>query len=116
MGLDEMRLLMIFLSILVIAVRLVRSFKDIKMRKNVGNINRVRAIEIVILISLGRIIFFSVCSIIDFYFFFEFSLVPTFLLILKWGYQPERLQAGMYIMIYTVSASLPLLVGLLIIS
>lgn len=44
-----------------------------------------------------------------FYFLFEASLIPTLLLILGWGYQPERLQAGIYIMIYTVAASLPLL-------
>lgn len=39
--------------------------------------------------------------------------MPTFFLILKWGYQPERLQAGVLILIYTVSASLPLIVCLL---
>lgn len=112
---DEISLIIIVLSILVIIVRLVRSFKDIKIKKDVGVINRLRIMEITILISLGRIIFFSVCEIMDFYFFFEFSLLPTFLLILKWGYQPERLQAGIYMIMYTVSASLPLLVGLLVI-
>ena len=44
-----------------------------------------------------------------FYFFFEASLIPTLLLILGWGYQPERLQAGICMIIYTVGASLPLL-------
>jgi NADH-ubiquinone oxidoreductase chain 4 len=29
-----------------------------------------------------------------------------------WGYQPERLQASMYLIIYTITASLPLLMGL----
>jgi NADH-ubiquinone oxidoreductase chain 4 len=33
-----------------------------------------------------------------------------------WGYQPERLQAGIAIMIYTIVGSLPLLISLLIIS
>lgn len=40
---------------------------------------------------------------------FELSLIPTLALILKWGYQPERLQAGYYIILYTICASLPLL-------
>jgi len=40
---------------------------------------------------------------------FEASLVPTLILVLGWGYQPERLQAGIYMIIYTVAASLPLL-------
>jgi NADH-ubiquinone oxidoreductase chain 4 len=47
-----------------------------------------------------------------FYLFFERSLIPTLLLILGWGYQPERLQAGVYLLFYTLFASLPLLVGI----
>jgi NADH-ubiquinone oxidoreductase chain 4 len=31
---------------------------------------------------------------------------------LGWGYQPERLQAGLYLLFYTLFASLPLLIGL----
>jgi NADH-ubiquinone oxidoreductase chain 4 len=45
-----------------------------------------------------------------FYVFFEFTLVPITLIVLGWGYQPERLQASFYLMLYTVTASLPLLV------
>jgi len=52
---------------------------------------------------------FIVNNIILFYIIFEFSLIPTLLLILGWGYQPERLQAGIYIIIYTIIGSLPLL-------
>lgn len=59
------------------------------------------------------VVAFSCSRILGFYIFFEISLIPTLLLIIGWGYQPERLQAGRYIMIYTVAASLPLLVVLL---
>jgi len=52
---------------------------------------------------------FSVSRLMYFYFMFEASLIPTLMLVLGWGYQPERLQAGLYMMIYTVAASLPLL-------
>jgi len=52
--------------------------------------------------------FFSSNSI-SFYFFFECSLIPTFLLIIGWGNQPERLQASLYFIFYTLFASLPLL-------
>nr|QGU85625.1 NADH dehydrogenase subunit 4 [Paracercion v-nigrum] len=55
--------------------------------------------------------FFST-SLFMFYFFFESSLIPTFFLILGWGYQPERLQAGIYLLFYTLFASLPLLVSI----
>lgn len=44
-----------------------------------------------------------------FFVFFELVLIPTLLLILGWGNQPERLQAGSYLILYTVRGSLPLL-------
>jgi NADH-ubiquinone oxidoreductase chain 4 len=34
---------------------------------------------------------------------------------LCWGYQPERVQAGIYLLFYTLLASLSLLVGILFI-
>nr|YP_009379714.1 NADH dehydrogenase subunit 4 [Nemoura nankinensis]ARQ82454.1 NADH dehydrogenase subunit 4 [Nemoura nankinensis] len=55
---------------------------------------------------------FSTTNLFMFYLFFESSLIPTLFLILGWGYQPERLQAGMYLLFYTLLASLPLLVGI----
>nr|WGH14689.1 NADH dehydrogenase subunit 4 [Dendrobaena tellermanica] len=51
-------------------------------------------------------------NILMFYIWFEASLIPTMFLIMTWGYQPERSQASMYLMIYTVAASLPMLVAL----
>nr|YP_009689495.1 NADH dehydrogenase subunit 4 [Lepidurus apus lubbocki]QCZ36057.1 NADH dehydrogenase subunit 4 [Lepidurus apus lubbocki] len=45
-----------------------------------------------------------------FYIMFESSLIPTYLLILGWGYQPERMQASLYFLFYTLVASLPLLI------
>lgn len=45
--------------------------------------------------------------VLIFYFLFELSLIPTLFLIIRWGYQPERLEAGIYIIIYTICASLP---------
>lgn len=49
----------------------------------------------------------------EFYFIFETALLPIFLLVLGWGYQPERLSASLNLFLYTVTASLPLLVILL---
>nr|WGO58219.1 NADH dehydrogenase subunit 4 [Blattella foliolata] len=53
---------------------------------------------------------FGSMSLFSFYLFFESSLIPTLFLILGWGYQPERLQAGIYLLFYTLLASLPMLV------
>lgn len=51
---------------------------------------------------------FYVSDYIFFYVGFESCLVPIFFLILGWGYQPERAQAGIYILFYTLLGSLPL--------
>nr|YP_009317202.1 NADH dehydrogenase subunit 4 [Stathmopoda auriferella]AOX13384.1 NADH dehydrogenase subunit 4 [Stathmopoda auriferella] len=55
---------------------------------------------------------FSSMNMFLFYLFFEGSLIPTLLLIVGWGYQPERIQAGMYLLFYTLFASLPMLMGI----
>nr|YP_010946370.1 NADH dehydrogenase subunit 4 [Balta hwangorum]WGO57088.1 NADH dehydrogenase subunit 4 [Balta hwangorum] len=55
---------------------------------------------------------FSSMTIFSFYFFFEGSLIPTLFLILGWGYQPERLQAGIYMLFYTLFSSLPMLISI----
>lgn len=55
---------------------------------------------------------FRSVNIFLFYVFFERSLIPTLFLILGWGNQPERLQAGLYLLFYTLLASLPLLIAI----
>lgn len=50
---------------------------------------------------------------LGFYVLFELSLVPTLFILLMYGYQPEKLMAGQYLLLYTVLASLPLLFALL---
>lgn len=59
---------------------------------------------------------FSCNNLLIFYFYFEASLIPTLFIILGWGYQPERLQAGIYFLFYTLTASLPLLLILVYLS
>nr|YP_010970206.1 NADH dehydrogenase subunit 4 [Phyllidiopsis shireenae]WNR50795.1 NADH dehydrogenase subunit 4 [Phyllidiopsis shireenae] len=66
-----------------------------------------------LILSFVLVLAFSSCNLVMFYVFFEVSLIPTLILIIGWGYQPERLQAGTYMMLYTVSASLPLLIAIL---
>nr|WQA11518.1 NADH dehydrogenase subunit 4 [Melanodrymia sp. A LZ-2023] len=61
------------------------------------------------LLNLVLMMTFLFMNVMWFYIFFELSLFPTLILILGWGYQPERLQAGMYMLLYTITASLPLL-------
>nr|YP_009726967.1 NADH dehydrogenase subunit 4 [Cryptotermes declivis]QIA95627.1 NADH dehydrogenase subunit 4 [Cryptotermes declivis] len=66
----------------------------------------------VVLLVIFLFCTFSSVSLFSFYLFFESSLIPTVFIILGWGYQPERLQAGIYLLFYTLLASLPMLVGI----
>lgn len=59
---------------------------------------------------------FAIKSILTFYFYFEAVLIPIFLIVLGWGYQPERLRAAFYIFFYTITASLPLLLTIVFIT
>nr|QNE85552.1 NADH dehydrogenase subunit 4 [Suillia flava] len=70
----------------------------------------------VLFLLLFLVLTFSSMSLFMFYLFFESSLIPTLFLILGWGYQPERLQAGVYLLFYTLLVSLPMLVGIFYLS
>nr|YP_009144437.1 NADH dehydrogenase subunit 4 [Zeugodacus scutellatus]AKJ52225.1 NADH dehydrogenase subunit 4 [Zeugodacus scutellatus]AMB36291.1 NADH dehydrogenase subunit 4 [Zeugodacus scutellatus]ATG87350.1 NADH dehydrogenase subunit 4 [Zeugodacus scutellatus]WCB98458.1 NADH dehydrogenase subunit 4 [Zeugodacus scutellatus] len=65
----------------------------------------------VLILLVFLVLTFSSMNLFMFYLFFESSLIPTLFLILGWGYQPERLQAGVYLLFYTLLVSLPMLVG-----
>nr|QFK69082.1 NADH dehydrogenase subunit 4 [Phymatostetha punctata] len=66
----------------------------------------------VIILMFFLFLSFSVNNFFMFYFFFESSLLPTLILIFGWGYQPERLYSGYYLLFYTLFASLPLLLSI----
>nr|YP_009905695.1 NADH dehydrogenase subunit 4 [Ctenocephalides felis]QLI54056.1 NADH dehydrogenase subunit 4 [Ctenocephalides felis]QUO98915.1 NADH dehydrogenase subunit 4 [Ctenocephalides felis felis]QXG83125.1 NADH dehydrogenase subunit 4 [Ctenocephalides felis felis] len=104
-GYDIMSYSLNLLSIWIIILMLMAS---ILIYKNNYNLNLFLLLLIFLLLML--FLTFSSLNYFWFYFFFESSLIPTLLLILGWGYQPERLQAGMYLMFYTLFASLPLLI------
>nr|YP_009348692.1 NADH dehydrogenase subunit 4 [Opsopoeodus emiliae]BAW88141.1 NADH dehydrogenase subunit 4 [Opsopoeodus emiliae] len=57
---------------------------------------------------------FGATEIIMFYIMFEATLIPTLIIITRWGNQTERLNAGTYFLFYTLAGSLPLLVALLL--
>nr|QBB10504.1 NADH dehydrogenase subunit 4 [Eudyptes filholi] len=59
------------------------------------------------------ILAFSATELTLFYISFEATLIPTLILITRWGNQPERLSAGIYLLFYTLISSLPLLVAIL---
>jgi len=56
-----------------------------------------------------RLTFFSTYSLLVLYLTFEVSLVPLVVLVLFFGYQPEKLIASSFLLVYTVVGGLPLL-------
>lgn len=65
-------------------------------------------LKLILILGLLLLLRFVVRSFLGFYFFFESSLLPIYLMIIGWGYQPERLYAGIRLILYTVVASMPL--------
>nr|YP_010001037.1 NADH dehydrogenase subunit 4 [Chloropsis hardwickii]QOD96975.1 NADH dehydrogenase subunit 4 [Chloropsis hardwickii] len=67
----------------------------------------------VILAQLFILLAFSASELMLFYIAFEATLIPTLILITRWGNQPERLNAGIYLLFYTLASSLPLLIAIM---
>nr|BBB04542.1 NADH dehydrogenase subunit 4 [Neobythites unimaculatus] len=77
--------------------------------------NRQRTyITLLSLLQVFLILAFSATELIMFYVMFEATLIPTLIIITRWGNQAERLNAGTYFLFYTLAGSLPLLVALLL--
>lgn len=69
-------------------------------------------ITILIILQVFLIITFTATELIIFYILFEATLIPTLIIITRWGNQAERLNAGLYFLFYTLVGSLPLLIAL----
>nr|UEX93140.1 NADH dehydrogenase subunit 4 [Gymnothorax favagineus] len=71
-------------------------------------------IMLLITLQVFLILAFGSTEIMMFYIMFEATLIPTLIIITRWGNQAERLNAGTYFLFYTLAGSLPLLVALLV--
>nr|YP_009652378.1 NADH dehydrogenase subunit 4 [Nothrotheriops shastensis]QDA81205.1 NADH dehydrogenase subunit 4 [Nothrotheriops shastensis] len=69
-------------------------------------------ISMLISLQMFLIMTFTSTELIMFYILFEATLIPTLIIITRWGNQTERLNAGLYFLFYTLIGSLPLLVAL----
>lgn len=99
-------LLLTFLRLRLCLLRVIRT----------PNVKEPLYIFIISLLGLVLLGVFNLSGLISFYILFEFSLIPTLALIIIWGYQPERLISGAYMMLYTVGASFPLFLTILFVS
>nr|YP_009531286.1 NADH dehydrogenase subunit 4 [Idiocerus laurifoliae]AXY64098.1 NADH dehydrogenase subunit 4 [Idiocerus laurifoliae] len=98
-GTDCISYLLILLSFFIISLMLLSS----------TSLSTPSFLFLNLILSLSLYIIFSVLNMFLMYLFFEFSLIPLIILILGWGYQPERLMSVLYLFFYTLFASLPLL-------
>nr|QWB85672.1 NADH dehydrogenase subunit 4 [Mantitheus pekinensis] len=67
---------------------------------------------IMIFLLISLFLTFSSMNLFIFYLFFEISLIPTLILIIGWGYQPERIEAGVYLLFYTLVVSFPMMISI----
>nr|YP_003331011.1 NADH dehydrogenase subunit 4 [Adelium sp. NCS-2009]ACM45071.1 NADH dehydrogenase subunit 4 [Adelium sp. NCS-2009] len=107
LGLDLLSYILILLSFWICSLMILSSEK-IFISNNWSKL----FVFTVLFLMFSLYMTFSAMNMFMFYIFFEISLVPTFFLILGWGYQPERLQAGVYLLFYTLLASLPMMISL----
>nr|QOJ44794.1 NADH dehydrogenase subunit 4 [Allobates sumtuosus] len=77
-------------------------------------ISRQRAyIFTIIMLQTTTLLAFMANNLILFFIMFEATMIPTLILITRWGAQKERMMAGTYLLFYTLSGSMALLTALL---
>nr|ALO70276.1 NADH deshydrogenase subunit 4 [Aloconota currax] len=102
---DLLSYVMIMLSFWICSLMILASAK-FYIYKNYYNL----FLFMLLLLLFSLVLTFSTMNLFIFYLFFEMSLIPTLILIIGWGYQPERIQAGSYLLFYTLFASLPMMI------
>nr|YP_086915.1 NADH dehydrogenase subunit 4 [Bipes biporus]AAT08590.1 NADH dehydrogenase subunit 4 [Bipes biporus] len=80
---------------------------------NEPTINQRFFLATIAVLQTAILITFSTTDLMMFYIAFETTLLPTMVLITRWGAQADRLEAGSYFIFYTLASSLPMLVALL---
>lgn len=106
-SIDQSSFVLVFLTILIFMfmpmINVFLSFNFIKIKN-----------KIIFILQLVLILVFITTRPIIFYMLFELRLLPIFFIIIGWGYQIERLRAATAIIMYTITASLPLMALILI--
>nr|YP_010127376.1 NADH dehydrogenase subunit 4 [Apomecyna saltator]QPO99872.1 NADH dehydrogenase subunit 4 [Apomecyna saltator] len=106
-GMDMLSYMLILLSFWICSLMILASEKLYKL-KNFSNLFMLVMVNLMLFLFLA----FSSTNLFLFYLFFEASLLPTFFLIMGWGYQPERIEAGIYLLFYTLLVSLPMMISI----
>nr|AEP27664.1 NADH dehydrogenase subunit 4 [Doydirhynchus austriacus] len=105
-GADLLTFSLILLSFWVCSLMILASEKLFKLNNYYGMF-----LFVMIVLMISLFLAFSSLNLFVFYLFFEISLIPTLILIIGWGYQPERIEAGIYLLFYTLLMSLPMMIS-----
>nr|YP_009020705.1 NADH dehydrogenase subunit 4 [Ixodes pavlovskyi]AHM02280.1 NADH dehydrogenase subunit 4 [Ixodes pavlovskyi] len=101
LGGDLLSMNLFMLSVWMTILMMLASFKEMLYE------NKYFKFYLFLMLFLLYLCFYSM-NLMMFYFFFESILFPIIMMIFNWGNQPERLQAGIYMLMYTLLGSLPL--------
>ncbi|OBS71083.1 hypothetical protein A6R68_00377, partial [Neotoma lepida] len=97
---------------LALLVKVSNSYASQNHMKKETELNKKTYISIIVSLQILIIITFSSNELIIFYILFEATLIPTLVIITRWGNQTERLNAVLYFLFYTLIGSIPLLIAL----
>nr|YP_009987578.1 NADH dehydrogenase subunit 4 [Tropidocephala brunnipennis]QBZ38051.1 NADH dehydrogenase subunit 4 [Tropidocephala brunnipennis] len=100
-GLDKYSFSLMILSIWICLLMMYSSL-------NYKNFYKLYINLMILLINFFLTMCFFSLNFFFFYLFFECSVLPLFLLIYGWGYQPERVYSSIYFILFTLISSLPL--------
>nr|ASM41830.1 NADH dehydrogenase subunit 4 [Olenecamptus subobliteratus] len=106
-GWDLLSFSLILLSFWICSLMILASEKLLKL-DNYSNL----FLMIMVFLMISLYLAFASMNLFMFYLFFEISLIPTLILIIGWGYQPERIEAGIYLLFYTLLVSLPMMISI----
>nr|QGZ05163.1 NADH dehydrogenase subunit 4 [Phrynocephalus forsythii] len=107
---DQISAPLIILSYWLLPMMIIASQNHLKMEpesRKQGFLMNVATLQTLLVMTL------SANNMTLFYVLFEATLIPTLIIITRWGSQPKRLTAGTYFMYYTLLGSLPLLIAIL---
>nr|AYR05325.1 NADH dehydrogenase subunit 4 [Coleoptera sp. ACP-2013] len=111
MGVDLLSYFLILLSFWICSLMVLASGLILKEKYFYKNF-----LLMILILMFSLFLTFCSTSFFMFYLFFEISLIPTLVLIIGWGNQPERISAGMYLFFYTMLVSLPMMMALFYLS
>jgi len=104
-GVDGISILMVILTALLCPLCVLSSWKGIT--------TRVRAfLSLILLVEGAMIVVFTALDLFLFFMLWELTMIPMYFMIILWG-GPNRIAAGLKFVLYSLTGSLLLLVGIL---